>query len=316
MKKFVLFQLLVVMVSSCCFPQMSTQFYFANDSCDYYLPDYSKAITVRDNCCVRHIYQTPMSGQKLVPGEDITVRLQAMDCYGNKKSMQFDVVLIDTIPPTFFYDSTLFFPAGMYQNENRTYLLYFTVDSSEMDKWGNYPTTLAYRNLYGKAPRDNNRDTTDVHENHFSSAGHRKRAFFTAGYNYTVDEIYLPMKRINAAGDPPEGDFVIEVWEMTEDDQPIKKVAEKHQNAGYLTAWEELIWHRIEMNSIDTVRVDQRYCVEIHYPNADDKHQLVWWTNRDITEGKYLMYTYTGGEEWGHNYEGSYMFELWGTLIK
>lgn len=257
-----------------------------------------------------------MSGQKLVPGEDIKVYLQATDCSGNKKSMQFDVVLIDTLPPTFFYDSSLFFPAGMYQNEYRTYLLYFTVDSSEIDEWGNYPTTLAYRNLYGNAPRDNVKDTTGVHENFFKSPGHRKRQFFTSGYNYIVEEIYLPMRSIHPLGTGLKGKLLIDVWEMDEDDQYIKKVAETIENLSYITSRDQMTWHRIPMTGIDTIRVDQKYCVEISVPEASDTNQLTWWTNRGIFENKYLMYTYTAGEEWGYNYEGNYMFELWGTIVK
>jgi len=257
-----------------------------------------------------------MSGQKLVPGEDIQVRLLATDCSDNKKSMQFDVVLVDTLPPTFFYDSSMFNPAGMYQNELRTYLFYFSVDSSEMDKWGNYPITLAYRNLYGNAPRDNNRDSTGLHENYFRSSGHRKREFFISGYNYLIEEIYLPMRRINPIGDPLRSDMFIEVWEMSEDDQPIKMVAHVAKPVSYLTAFEEMIWHRIPMTSIDTVWADRKYCVEIAVPEASDEKQVSWWTNESTMPEKYLMYTYDNGEVWGYNREGNYMFELWGTTFK
>ena len=84
---------------------------------------------MRDNCCVEQIVQEPTSGVKLIPGQDITVKLTGMDCAGNTTSMQFDVILIDTIPPTFYYDSTLFRPTGMYQNEIRTYHFYTIIDT-------------------------------------------------------------------------------------------------------------------------------------------------------------------------------------------
>lgn len=127
MKK--LFVILSIALSGCCVAQIGPQYYFATDSCEFYLPDYSKSIEVRDNCCVEQFIQEPTSGVKLIPGQDITVKLTGMDCSGNTTSMQFDVIVIDTIPPTFYYDSTLFIPTGMYQNETRTWHFYTVIDT-------------------------------------------------------------------------------------------------------------------------------------------------------------------------------------------
>ena len=101
--------IIITALTSCtCLAQMHTQFYFANDSCEFYLPDYSQAVEVRDNCCVDStgFYQTPPSGTRLSPGNDIVVTLHGRDCAGNTISMQFDVVVIDNVPPYFWYDST------------------------------------------------------------------------------------------------------------------------------------------------------------------------------------------------------------------
>lgn len=145
MKKSILLLLLITILNGCCFSQIGTQFYFATDSCDFYLPDYFQDIVVSDNCCLDYFIQTPPSGQKLIPGEDMTVTIEAGDCYGNTRSMSFDVVIIDTIPPSFHYDSTLFLPTGMYQNNIRTYHFYTVIDSASIDSLGNYTMTHYYK---------------------------------------------------------------------------------------------------------------------------------------------------------------------------
>ena len=128
MKKLFVILSIAISLSSCCVAQIGPQYFFATDSCEFYLPDYS-IIEVRDNCCVEQFTQDPPSGMMLTPGEDIIVTLIGTDCSGNTTSMQFPVIVIDTIPPTFYYDSTLFLPTGMYQNEIRTYHFYTVIDT-------------------------------------------------------------------------------------------------------------------------------------------------------------------------------------------
>lgn len=128
MKKLLLF-LFPIFFFGCCISQISTQYYFLNDSCNYYLPDYTQAITVRDNCQVASFFQVPVSGTLIEGGEDVQVTITAIDWMGNERTMMFDVIGIDTISPTFHYDSVLFIPSGMYQNEFRTYHFYTLINS-------------------------------------------------------------------------------------------------------------------------------------------------------------------------------------------
>ena len=140
MKKLLLITLVLVIMTGCCFTQIPTQLFFAGiDSCEFYLPDYTQAVQMRDNCCVEQIVQEPTSGVRLIPGQDLTVTLTGMDCSGNTTSMQFDVIVIDTIPPEFIYlDSTVLIPSGMYQNDVRTFHLYTVIDTIEYGKMNHY----------------------------------------------------------------------------------------------------------------------------------------------------------------------------------
>lgn len=106
MKKTLLVLLVAVAATSCCLTQIPNQYYYASDSCDFFLPDYSEIVEVGDNCCVDTMLQDPEPGTKLTPAEDITVTLTALDCAGNDKVMMFDVIVVDTIPPYFIIDTT------------------------------------------------------------------------------------------------------------------------------------------------------------------------------------------------------------------
>jgi hypothetical protein len=88
--------------------------------------------------------QTPTSGTKLEVGNDITVRLEAIDYGGNAISMQFDVILIDEMPPEFHISPELLIPTGMYQNENRTYHFYTYIDTIYRDEYGNFTKMYHY----------------------------------------------------------------------------------------------------------------------------------------------------------------------------
>jgi hypothetical protein len=134
MKKLAILTALVLQVACCTIAQIPTQFYLASDSCTFYLPDYTQAITVTDNCEVMNFIQTPTSGMKLAAGSDIIVTIRAEDFAGNVTSMQFDVVLIDEMPPKFHIPDSLLIPTGMWQNDVRTYHFYTYIppDSSTM----------------------------------------------------------------------------------------------------------------------------------------------------------------------------------------
>jgi hypothetical protein len=114
--------------------QISTQFYLANDSCTFYLLDYTEIVTVSDNCEVMAYVQTPEPGTRLQAGSDIIVTLEVEDYSGNISNMQFDVVLIDEMPPKFHIPDTLLIPTGQWQNAIRTYHFYTYVEDSAAQK--------------------------------------------------------------------------------------------------------------------------------------------------------------------------------------
>lgn len=123
--------LICLFITGCCsMAQITTQFYLANDSCTFYLPDYTEIVTVSDNCEVKSYIQTPTSGTRLQAGSDIIVTLRAEDFDGNISSMQFDVILIDEMPPKFHIPDTLLIPTGMWQNAIRTYHFYTYVEDT------------------------------------------------------------------------------------------------------------------------------------------------------------------------------------------
>ena len=121
---------MMALTGCCTLAQIPTQFYMANDSCTFYLPDYTQIVTVSDNCEVMQYIQTPTSGTKLQAGSDIIVNLRVEDYTGNVSSIQFDVVLIDQMPPKFHIPDTLLTPTGMWQNAIRTYHFYTYVQDT------------------------------------------------------------------------------------------------------------------------------------------------------------------------------------------
>lgn len=124
----VIFTIILALCTSCCYSQilvqLPDQIYYANDSCEYSLPDYTKVITVSDNCEVTYFYQFPESGFTLNIGAVTEVAIVAGDATGNERTIKFNVVLIDTIPPIFQVDTVLFNSLSQYQNEYKTWHLY------------------------------------------------------------------------------------------------------------------------------------------------------------------------------------------------
>ena len=137
--------LLFAALNGCCVAQIPTQFIIANDSCEAFLPDYTLAVVVRDNCCVEQIVQTPDPGITLVPGVDRIVTLIGYDCYGNSNTMTFDVIVIDNVAPTFeIIDSTVLIPMGQFGTDERRWHFYAYVDSTTVDNYGNPDVDLFY----------------------------------------------------------------------------------------------------------------------------------------------------------------------------
>lgn len=103
MKNFIAFIAIIATVTGCCFSQIPTQYVYVDEQCSATLPDYTSIVTVRDNCAVAGITQSPDPG--LIISANTPVTLTAADMAGNETSMTFDVVLLDTIPPTMQLDS-------------------------------------------------------------------------------------------------------------------------------------------------------------------------------------------------------------------
>jgi len=224
MKKVILLLMFVGLVGCDCVPQIPTQFYFANDSCNFYLPDYSQAVEVRDNCCVDSMgfYQTPHSGTLLMPGYDITVTLRGKDCSGNTISMSFDVVVIDTVPPTFFYDSTQFLPTGMYQNEDRIFKLYVTLDSTNLDDNGNPDYLTYYRDPnYGHQPIRTNIMDDHYQQSTLDNPNDYRAQIFTSLSNFDLTRVRLKLFR---HGYLYSQNVVVEIREVDGGDNPIGPV--------------------------------------------------------------------------------------------
>ena len=83
-----------------CLTQIPTQVIYADHSCQAILPDYTAKIMVRDNCGIAHLFQEPFPGTILdADNKQIQVVITAVDSSNNASFMQFDVIILDTIPP-------------------------------------------------------------------------------------------------------------------------------------------------------------------------------------------------------------------------
>jgi len=98
MKKFLQFLAFGILYGCTCLGQLPTQYVYVDENCNAVLPDYSQLVMVQDNCNNPSLYQAPEPGTIIT--ETTNVEMKAVDVYGNHSEMYFDVVLLDTIPPT------------------------------------------------------------------------------------------------------------------------------------------------------------------------------------------------------------------------
>jgi len=98
MQKLFTFLIALSLTSCMCLSQIPTQYAYIDDSCSAPLPDFTGIVVTSDNCDVPIIEQTPNPGTILFSSTNVEIR--AIDGTGNERSISFDVVLIDTIPPT------------------------------------------------------------------------------------------------------------------------------------------------------------------------------------------------------------------------
>ncbi len=107
MKK-VLFLLLIILsgCNKCMIAQIPPQRIMVGESCSAILPDYLTRVTATDNCVLASLVQIPEAGTILT--EPINnIRIRATDNFNNFTEINFDVILIDTIPPVITADNTL-----------------------------------------------------------------------------------------------------------------------------------------------------------------------------------------------------------------
>jgi hypothetical protein len=109
MKK-ILFLLSIVLFSSCTcvLSQIPPQYIYVGENCEAVLPDYLTKVTATDNCSLASLIQIPQAGTVLTASQTVTdVEVRATDSQGNHTSINFNVILIDTIPPIITVDTTL-----------------------------------------------------------------------------------------------------------------------------------------------------------------------------------------------------------------
>ncbi len=141
MKKLIGFLIVAALVGCNCLSQIPIQVIPAGDSCKAILPDYRDQVTVRDNCGIESIIQSPPPGTLLdVTNMVVNVIIAAKDNSGNVSSINFDVVLLDETPPVIIPDSSLL----TYTAEQRSSLLtaYHTSLGKEMHAAANGPDSI------------------------------------------------------------------------------------------------------------------------------------------------------------------------------
>lgn len=317
MKLIVGFLLAVTMMGCTCVAQIPTQFYFANDTCEFYLPDYSQAVEVRDNCCVDSmgLQQWPPAGEILIPGNDIWVTLTGTDCSGNSVFSTFEVVVIDTVPPTFFYDSAQFIPTGQYQNDEHVVNLYIVVDSTSMDTLGIYNYRMYYRDVRSEQPIQANiyddgyrRSTLDTPDKH-------RAQIFTAPTNSILTKARIKMYRI---GYMPGQNVVVELREVDSTMNPAGPILSKGtKKFSEVFTDVEGGWYTIPMRPT-TIYQGQKYAIIVHLDIATTENKLVWRTNQEGLFGGHSIWTDNGYSEtgtWQFNPTADRLFEIWGRKL-
>jgi len=323
MKKLLVVFSVAIMLSSCCMSQIPTQYYFATDSCTFYLPDYSQVVQIRDNCCVNDtsFVQVPNSGTLLVPGTEVTVTLYATDCYGNQSSMSFDVVIIDNVPPEFIYDSTDFTSLGQFQNDVRTWHFWTDVNAEPQ------PLDPPLYYSHPKTARDAaNRTEAEIHDAYYTNERYHKMSLFMAKTTYRIVDMYMAIAKVGN----PQGKLHVEIWQLNMHDtsllQPVCGTQVDlndihHRNSsdpGDLPP-QELIWQTVDVSDGVLVRGGWYAIRTFCNGTLDSDNKVIWnTTNYDIDNNdqyQFLKYSYDNEETYGINLTSSYMYQIWGIEI-
>jgi len=143
MKKLMILFVVLLAGCKCTLGQIPPQYIFAGDNCQAPLPDYTPRVTVSDNCRVVSLVQTPAPGFLLTADTPIAnVVIKATDTGGNSTQINFNVMLIDTIPPVMTVDSTLI--TGDYEILNT---LYNQADKILADKLNHFDAVFPYSKI-------------------------------------------------------------------------------------------------------------------------------------------------------------------------
>lgn len=313
--------LVALLTTGCCMTQIPTQYYFATDSCTFYLPDYSQVVEIRDNCCVTDtgFVQIPNSGTLLTPGTEVTVTLIATDCYGNTSQMTFDVVIIDNVPPEFIYDSTLLAPLGQFQNDNRTWHFWTNINADPQ------PIDPPLYYSHPKTARDRTTAMgTEIHDATYREDDYYKMSLFMAQSTYRIMDMYMALAKV---GDP-QGDLHVEIWQLNMVDTsllqpvcgtkvPLTEIRTRISSDSQNVQPEELIWQTVDVSDGVLVRggwyAIRTYC----QGQLDNDNRVIWnTTNFDFGDQyKFLKYSYDGEATYGINPTSNYMYEIHGINI-
>ena len=101
MKRLLGFLIVAALAACTCLSQIPDQLVYVDQNCEAILPDYTPEVVVYDNCGTEAPAQDPAPGTVLTSATSTTlVTITATDISGNTSSIEFNVVLLDTIPPT------------------------------------------------------------------------------------------------------------------------------------------------------------------------------------------------------------------------
>ena len=141
MKKLSLILIAATIISSCCMSQIPDQYAYVDEDCNAYLPDYRDEVITRDNCGIEYVEQIPAPGDAI--SETTEVEIRAVDINGNQNSIYFDVVILDTIKPTFDISEPPQPP-----NPNIEVLNYIDIDNTTIQRGLSEDELKAINNTY------------------------------------------------------------------------------------------------------------------------------------------------------------------------
>ena len=106
MKKVILF-FAAILIALSTFAQTKTM--YVDGSCERAVPNYLDSVVVTDNCQLQSVTQLPVAGTILNGANQSTqVVILAEDVFGNQAALNFELILLDSIPPVIQWIGTPF----------------------------------------------------------------------------------------------------------------------------------------------------------------------------------------------------------------